>query len=60
LSSDGFVDTGRVRPILLRSQLSTETLGRFWSAANKTAPGKLNQRELYILLALIALAQVPG
>lgn len=58
VASDGLVDTGRVYHILLQSMLSTETLGQLWSLANMSVPGRLNQKELYVLLALIALVQV--
>ncbi|XP_078481090.1 synergin gamma-like [Ciona intestinalis] len=57
LGADGLIDTNKVHPILLRSQLSNETLGHLWSQANKIVPGRLNQEELFILLALIALTQ---
>jgi len=57
ISIDGLIDTGKVYHILLQSLLSTEILGYLWSIANQTLPGRLNQYELFILLALIALVQ---
>nr|CAB3266762.1 synergin gamma-like [Phallusia mammillata] len=57
IAADGMVDTAKVYPILLKSQLSNDMLGKLWSLANISVPGRLNQHELYILLALIALTQ---
>ena len=57
-SSNGTIDTGKLYPILLRSNLPREALGHIWSLANKTAPGQLIKEELYLVLALVALAQV--
>ncbi|CAK8696708.1 unnamed protein product [Clavelina lepadiformis] len=57
VTSDGLVDIMKIRSILLLSKLSNETLGNLWAKANQALPGRLNQRELYILLGLIALAQ---
>lgn len=54
---DILVDTNKIFPILLTSQLSTEILGYIWSIANKKYSGQLTQQELYIVLALVALAQ---
>ncbi|XP_015124567.1 uncharacterized protein LOC107046463 isoform X2 [Diachasma alloeum] len=51
------VDTNRVFPILLTSQLPTEVLGYIWSLANQKYAGQLTELELYIVLALIAVAQ---
>ena len=51
------VDTNKIFPILLTSQLSTEVLGYIWSLANKKYAGQLTEQELYIVLALVALAQ---
>ena len=58
VSPGGAIDTARIYNILLTSQLSREALGRLWQMANKEKLGHLTQRELYILLALIAVAQV--
>lgn len=57
VSPDGSIDTARIYNILLTSQLSREALGRLWTIANKERLGHLTQKELYILLALIAVAQ---
>lgn len=51
------VDTNKVFPLLLTSQLPTEVLGFIWSLANKKYAGQLTEQELYIVLSLIALAQ---
>ncbi|XP_011297313.1 synergin gamma isoform X2 [Fopius arisanus] len=51
------VDTNRVFPLLLTSQLPTEVLGYIWSLANQKYSGQLTELELYIVLALIAVAQ---
>lgn len=51
------VDTNKIFPLLLTSQLSTEVLGYIWSLANQKYAGQLTEQELYIVLALVALAQ---
>ncbi|XP_034948378.1 synergin gamma-like [Chelonus insularis] len=51
------VDTNKVFPLLLTSQLPTEVLGYIWSLANQKYAGQLTEQELYIVLALIAIAQ---
>lgn len=51
------VDTNKVFPLLLTSQLSTEILGFIWNLANQKYAGQLTEQELYVTLALIALAQ---
>ena len=56
--SDGKISTDRLYPILVLSGLSKETLGQIWSLANQTTPGQLIKPELYLILALIAFAQV--
>jgi len=58
VSPDGLIDTGRLYPILLQCNLSIDTLGKLWSMANQCIPGRLNQQELFTLLALIAVTQV--
>nr|CAD7202780.1 unnamed protein product [Timema douglasi] len=54
---DGFADTNRVSAVLLTSGLPTEVLGYIWSLANRQVAGKLTEQELYVMLALVALAQ---
>ncbi|XP_074640380.1 synergin gamma-like isoform X2 [Tubulanus polymorphus] len=54
---DGFIDTGMVYSILIRSNLPRELLGHIWGIANKMQPGQLIKEELFMVLALIALAQ---
>ncbi|KAM5180950.1 synergin gamma isoform 2-T2 [Mantella aurantiaca] len=51
------IDTGKLYPILLSSGLPRETLGQIWAMANQTTPGKLTKEELYIVLAMIGIAQ---
>ncbi|XP_066465307.1 synergin gamma isoform X3 [Eleutherodactylus coqui] len=51
------IDTAKLYPILLSSGLPRETLGQIWAMANKTTPGKLTKEELYIVLAMIGIAQ---
>lgn len=50
--------TERLYPILLMSGLAKDTLGQIWNLANRTTPGQLIKEELYLMLALIAFAQV--
>lgn len=57
-SSDGKISTDRLYPILVMSGLPKETLGQIWSLANQATPGQLIKPELYLILALIAFAQV--
>lgn len=52
------IDTAKLYPILLSSGLPRETLGQIWATANQTTPGKLTKEELYIVLAMIGIAQV--
>ncbi|CAG2063956.1 unnamed protein product, partial [Timema podura] len=54
---DAFADTNRVSAVLLTSGLPTEVLGYIWSLANRQVAGKLTEQELYVMLALVALAQ---
>lgn len=56
----GLVDTTRIFPILLTSGLPTDVLGFIWGLANHKVAGQLTEQELYIVLALVALAQVCG
>ncbi|CAL1684866.1 unnamed protein product [Lasius platythorax] len=51
------VDTNKVFPLLLTSQLPTEVLGHIWSLANQKYAGQLTEQELYVVLALVAAAQ---
>jgi len=52
------INTERLYPILLRSNLPRETLGQLWALCNKTTPGQLIKEELFLLLAMISIAQV--
>jgi hypothetical protein len=56
----GLVDTARIFPLLLTSGLPTDVLGFIWGLANRKVAGQLTEEELYIVLALVALAQVSG
>lgn len=55
---DGLVDTNLVYPILVQSNLPREVLRHLWTLCNLTFPGQLTRIELYVLLALIGIAQV--
>ena len=55
--SDG-IDTNRLFPILMASDLPRDQLGQIWNRANRAVPGQLNELELRIVLGLVALAQV--
>lgn len=57
LQSEILVDTNKVFPLLLTSQLPTDILGHIWSLANQKYAGQLTEQELYIVLALVAAAQ---
>lgn len=57
LQRELLVDTNKIFPLLLTSQLPTDILGYIWSLANKKYAGQLTEQELYIVLALVALAQ---
>lgn len=57
MQSEVLVDTNKVFPLLLTSQLPTEVLGHIWSLANQKYAGQLTEQELYIVLALVAAAQ---
>lgn len=52
------IDTNRLFPILMASDLSRDQLGQIWNRANRNVPGQLNALELRIVLGLVALAQV--
>ncbi|KAL4224149.1 hypothetical protein ACF0H5_017602 [Mactra antiquata] len=51
------ISTERLYPILMLSGLPKEVMGQLWSLCNKTTPGQLIEKELYQLLAVIALTQ---
>ena len=57
-SSEGCIETDLVYPVLLRSNLPNEVLGCIWELCNKTTPGRLIQEELFLILAMISIAQV--
>ncbi|XP_019696484.1 uncharacterized protein LOC105182149 isoform X2 [Harpegnathos saltator] len=57
VQSEVLVDTNKVFPLLLTSQLPTDVLGHIWSLANQKYSGQLTEQELYIVLALVAAAQ---
>lgn len=52
------IDTNRLFPILMASDLPRDQLGEIWNRANRNVPGQLNALELRIVLGLVALAQV--
>jgi hypothetical protein len=56
----GLADTARIFPLLLTSGLPTDVLGFIWGLANHKVAGQLTEQEVYIVLALVALAQVSG
>lgn len=55
---DEFVSSELLHPVLLSSKLTRVQLRDLWSRTNKGQPGKLSQMELFVLLGLVALAQV--
>ena len=55
---DEFVSSELLYPVLLSSKLTRVQLRDLWSQANKGKPGRLSQMELFVLLGLVALAQV--
>ncbi|XP_006560546.1 synergin gamma [Apis mellifera] len=57
IQTELLVDTNKVFPLLLTSQLPTEVLGHIWNLANQKYAGQLTEQELYIVLALVAAAQ---
>ncbi len=58
LALDGSIDTGKLHSLLLASNVAKDKLGVIWEMANRRTPGILVEEELYIVLGLIALAQV--
>ena len=57
-TSTNVISTSQLYPILLSSDLPREKLGYIWSKCNKAVPGELNEKELYLILGMVALAQV--
>lgn len=57
MQSELLVDTNKIFPLLLTSQLPTDVLGHIWNLANQKYAGQLTEQELYIVLALVAAAQ---
>lgn len=57
-SCNDVISTSQLYPILLSSDLPRDKLGYIWSKCNKAVPGELNEKELYIILGMVALAQV--
>ncbi|CAF1102793.1 unnamed protein product [Adineta ricciae] len=51
------IQTSVLYPILLLSGLRQDQLSQIWSQVNLTQPGTLSKEELFMALALIALAQ---
>ncbi|XP_074629509.1 synergin gamma-like isoform X2 [Acropora palmata] len=51
------IDTNRLFPILMASDLSRDQLGHIWNRANRAIAGQLNTLELRMVLGLVALAQ---
>ena len=52
------ISTEQLYPLLLSSDLPRDKLGHIWSICNKAIPGELNEQELYLILGMVALAQV--
>ena len=52
------IDTNRLFPILMASDLPRDQLGHIWNRANRAIAGQLNTLELRMVLGLVALAQV--
>lgn len=50
-------ETAKLYPILLSSGLQTELLAAIWTFVNRSIPGQLTLEELFLALALVALAQ---
>jgi len=55
---DGLIKIDVVYSILLRSNLRREVLGYIWDICNRTTPGQLTREELFLILAMISIAQV--
>ena len=56
--SNDVISTSQLYPVLLSSDLPRDKLGYIWSKCNKAIPGELNEQELYLILGMVALAQV--
>ena len=56
---DRLIKTDAVYTILLRSNLPREVLGYIWDMCNRATPGQLTREELFLILAMISVAQVP-
>ena len=56
--SSNVISTEQLYPLLLSSDLPRDKLGHIWSKCNKAIPGELNEQELYLILGMVALAQV--
>ncbi|XP_070572898.1 synergin gamma-like isoform X5 [Ptychodera flava] len=54
---NGVIDTELLYPILVLSGLDRAVLGHVWGLCNRTTPGVLTKDEMYMSLALIAIAQ---
>lgn len=57
-SGGSLVDTNKILALLLTSSLPKEVLGFIWNLATNGANVQLNQQQLYVTLALVALAQM--
>lgn len=55
---EGKIDINIVYTILIKSGLPREVLGHIWNLCNRNTPGELQMDELYLILAMIAIAQV--
>jgi len=47
-----------VYSILLQSGLRRDVLGYIWDMCNRATPGRLTRQELFLILAMISVAQV--
>lgn len=57
VTRDGMISTELVYPVLLRSGLPREALGYIWELCNRNTPGKLIREELFLILAMVSIAQ---
>ena len=55
---DGLIRTDVVYSILLQSGLRRDVLGYIWDMCNRATPGQLIRQELFLMLAMISVAQV--
>jgi len=55
---DGCIQTALVYEVLLGSQLPRDVLMYIWDLCNKATPGQLVKEELFLILAMISVAQV--